>query len=136
MTTPQLKEYFLVVDKLPTVDEFNKAGYLGALPIKEDNKDLWILFRSKKEIQIYEYLKAPDDYKTKEKIFNADIEGYSYVLDTVGNPKYIELQLSKKWLIEDRNIKRELEVIVSDLDQENDLLLHTLYSKTREKNNT
>ncbi|MDX9739453.1 MAG: hypothetical protein RBT33_03815 [Candidatus Dojkabacteria bacterium] len=136
MTTPQLKEHFLVVDKLPTVDEFKKAGYLYALPIKEGTKELWILFRDKREVQIYEYLKAPDDYKTKERIFNADIEGYSYVLDSVGNPEYIELQLSKKWLIEDRNIKRELEVIVSDLDQENDLLLHTLYSKTREKNNT
>jgi hypothetical protein len=133
MTTPQLKEYFLVVDKLPTVDEFNKAGYLCALPIKDDNKERWILLRNKNEMRVYEYLQSPNDYKVKERIFNADIEGYSYVQNEGSKPQFISLQLPKKWVIEDSKIKRELEVVVTDIDQENDHLLHELYSKARDK---
>lgn len=124
---------FLIVKKLPSAKEFLKAKYLYALPVKKDNEELWIIFRNRKEIQTYEYLQSPNDYKVKEKIFSADIKGYSYVQNQGEAPQYIEMQLPEKWVIEDKNMKRELEIVISDLDQNNDQLLHTLYSKTREK---
>ncbi|HRZ19516.1 MAG TPA: hypothetical protein P5136_05660 [Methanofastidiosum sp.] len=128
-----MKGYCLVVDKLPPVDEFKKLGYLCAIPIKDDKKERWVLLRNKNEMRIYEYLQSPNDYKVKERIFNADIEGYSYVQNEGSKPQFISLQLPKKWVIEDSKIKRELEVVVTDIDQENDHLLHELYSKARDK---
>lgn len=133
MKLKDIKNNFLILNKLPSAKEFLKAKYLYALPVMINKKEQWIIFRNQKEVQIYEYLQSPNDYKVKERIFNADIEGYSYVQNEGSKPQYISLQLPKKWVIEDSKIKRELEVVVTDIDQENDQLLHDLYSKARDK---
>lgn len=133
MKLKDIKNNFLILNKLPSDKEFLKVKYLYALPVKINKKEQWIIFRNQKEVQIYEYLQSPNDYKVKERIFNADIEGYSYVQNEGSKPQFISLQLPKKWVIEDSKIKRELEVVVTDIDQENDHLLHELYSKARDK---
>jgi hypothetical protein len=127
------KNNFLILNKLPSAKEFLKVKYLYALPVKINKKEQWIIFRNQKEVQIYEYLQSPNDYRVKEDLFGIIIDkGYAYST-TKGVPTNLQLVLPKKWVIEDSKIKRELEVVVTDIDQENDQLLHELYTKARDK---
>lgn len=129
-----IKKIFFVQQDLPPIEEFIQKGYLHALQIKIDNKDQWIIFRNRREVQLYEYLKSPKDYKAKEKMFDAEtFPEYAYTTKSDGTPDYIRMVLPKKWLIKDKNIKRKLEIVIANKDQENDRLLHTLYSKVRQQ---
>ena len=134
MTIPELRKSFIVFDKLPSSKEFLKNKYTSVISIKEGGKSYYIIFRNLREVRLYSYLQSTKDCKAKEELFGIDIDkGYAYVADGNSAPSYLQLVLPKKWVIEDSKIKRELEVVVTDINQENDQLLHELYSKTRDK---
>ncbi len=133
MTLEELREKFLVLEELPPTEDFVKKKYHSALPVVLKDKAYFIIFRNERESRIYTYLQSPNDYKVKEDLFGIIIEkGYAYATKK-GVPYNLQLVLPKKWVIEDSKIKRELEVVVTDIDQENDQLLHELYTKTRDK---
>ncbi len=133
MTLEKLRENFLVQEKFPTVEEFTKKKFHSAVPIVIEDKAYFVILRNERESRIYTYLQSPNDYKVKEDLFGIIItEGYAYST-TKGIPTNLQLVLPKKWVIEDSKIKRELEVVVTDIDQENDQLLHELYTKARDK---
>ena len=133
MTLKELRENFLVLEKLPPTEDFVNKKYHSALPIILDNKGYVVVFRNERESRIYSFLQSPNDYKVKEDLFGIIIdEGYAYS-STKGVPSNLQLVLPKKWVIEDSKIRRELEVVVTDIDQENDQLLHELYTKARDK---
>lgn len=133
MTLEELRENFLVLEKLPPTEDFVNKKYHSALPIILDNKGYVVVFRNERESRIYSFLQSPNDYKVKEDLFGIIIdEGYAYS-STKGVPSNLQLVLPKKWVIEDSKIRRELEVVVTDIDQENDQLLHELYTKARDK---
>jgi len=133
MTLEELREKFLVLEKLPPTEDFVQKKYHTALPVVLDNKGYFVIFRNERESRIYSFLQSPNDYKVKEDLFGIIIDkGYEYST-TKGIPTNLQLVLPKKWVIEDSKIKRELEVVVTDIDQENDQLLHELYTKARDK---
>ena len=133
MTLEELREKFLVLEKLPPTEDFVNKKYHSALPVVLDDKGYFVVFRNSRESRIYSFLQSPNDYKVKEDLFGIIIdEGYAYST-TKGIPTNLQLVLPKKWVIEDSKIKRELEVVVTDIDQENDQLLHELYTKARDK---
>ena len=133
MSLEELRENFLVLEKFPTTEDFVKKKYHSALPIILDDKGYVVVFRNERESRIYTFLQSPNDYKVKEDLFGIIIDkGYAYTT-TKGVPTNLQLVLPKKWVIEDSKIKRELEVVVTDIDQENDQLLHDLYTKARDK---
>ena len=133
MTLEELREKFLVLEKLPPTEDFVQKKYHTALPVVLDNKGYFVIFRNERESRIYSFLQSPNDYKVKEDLFGIIIDkGYEYST-TKGIPTNLQLVLPKKWIIEDSKIKRELEVVVTDIDQENDHLLHELYTKARDK---
>lgn len=133
MDIKELRENFLVLEKLPTPEDFTKKKYHSAVPIVIENKAYFVILKNERESRIYAYLQSPNDYKVKEGLFGIIIEkGYAYSTNK-GVPYNLQLVLPKKWVIEDSKIKRELEVVVTDIDQENDYLLHELYTKTRDK---
>jgi len=133
MSLEELREKFLVQDKYPTTEEFTKKKFHSAVPIIIEDKAYVVILRNERESRIYTYLQSPNDYKVKEDLFGIIIEkGYAYST-TKGIPTNLQLVLPKKWIIEDSKIKRELEVVVTDIDQKNDQLLHELYTKTRDK---
>ena len=133
MTLEELRENFLVLEKLPPTEDFVNKKYHSALPVVLDDKGYFVVFRNERESRIYSFLQSPNDYKVKEDLFGIIIdEGYAYST-TKGIPTNLQLVLPKKWVIEDSKIRRELEVVVTDIDQENDQLLHELYTKARDK---
>ena len=133
MTLEELREKFLVLEKFPPTEDFVNKKYHSALPVVLDDKGYFVVFRNSRESRIYSFLQSPNDYKVKEDLFGIIIdEGYAYST-TKGIPTNLQLVLPKKWVIEDSKIKRELEVVVTDIDQENDQLLHELYTKARDK---
>lgn len=133
ITLKELRENFLVLEKLPPTEDFVQKKYHSALPVVLDNKGYFVIFRNERESRIYSFLQSPNDYKVKEDLFGIIIDkGYAYST-TKGVPTNLQLVLPKKWVIEDSKIKRELEVVVTDIDQENDQLLHELYTKARDK---
>ena len=133
ITLKELRENFLVLEKLPPTEDFVQKKYHSALPVVLDNKGYFVIFRNERESRIYSFLQSPNDYKVKEDLFGIIIDkGYAYST-TKGVPTNLRLVLPKKWVIEDSKIKRELEVVVTDIDQENDQLLHELYTKARDK---
>lgn len=133
MTLKELKENFLVQETPPTAEDFKKYHYHSAVPISIDNKSYFVILKNELERRKYEYLESPNDYKVKEGIFGVIIDkGYAYMA-TKGIPTNLQLVLPNKWTLEDRNTKRDLEVVITDVDQANDQLLHDLYTKTRDK---
>jgi len=133
MTLEELREKFLVLEKFPPTEDFVNKKYHSALPVVLDDKGYFVVFRNSRESRIYSFLQSPNDYKVKEDLFGIIIdEGYAYST-TKGIPTNLQLVLPKKWVIEDSKIRRELEVVVTDIDQENDQLLHELYTKARDK---
>jgi len=134
MTLKELRKNFLVQETLPTAKEFTKYKYHSAVPIVIEEKRYFVILKNSIDSRIYTYLQNPNDYKVKEDIFGIMIKkGYAYT-EKNGIPNNIQLVLPEKWSLEDSKIKRELEVIITDVEQENDQLLHELYTKTREKN--
>lgn len=133
MNINKIKENFLVLENPPSTEDFKRHGYHSATPIFISDKIYWVIFRNKHESILYEYLQAPNDYKVKENLFGIVInKGYAYTTKK-GVPDYLQLVPSDKWEIKDKNIKRELDIVISNKDQSNDQLLHYLYTKTREK---
>jgi len=134
MTLKELRKNFLVQEIMPTAEEFTKYKYHSAVPVVIDEKTYFVILKDSIDSRIYTYLHNPNGYKVKEDIFGVIIDkGYAYIRKN-GLPNILQLVLPKKWTIEDSKIKRELEVIITNVDQENDQLLHELYTRTRERN--
>lgn len=131
MKVKDLREANLwVKDRQPTLKDYQDEKCISAYRLIEEGKEYWLLIRNKRDQMIYEYLKSPDDYKTKERIFGASLEeGYA----DVGNMAYTEFVLQEPLIIEEKNHKRKLIVLVSNKNTENDKLLHSLSIKTRQE---
>jgi hypothetical protein len=134
MTLEELRKNFLVKEKPPTKEDFESGKCFLAEPfIEKDKRVFWIWFENYEEYKKYEYLESPSDYKTKEKLFGVLVEkGYAYITKK-GTPSRIQLVLPEKWEIKDKNIKRSLSVVLQGIDEDNDRLLHDLYTKARGK---
>jgi len=133
MTLEELRKNFLVQEVLPNTKDFVNKKYHSAVPIIDGGKTYFVVFRNSRESRIYTYLQSTNDYKVKEELFGVIIDkGFAYTTKN-GKPENLQLVLPKKWIIEDSKIKRVLEVVVTNFDQENNQLLHELYTKVREK---
>ncbi|MDD4381787.1 MAG: hypothetical protein PHE21_00365 [Candidatus Dojkabacteria bacterium] len=128
-TLEELRKYFLVQKTMPTAQEFTKYNYHSAVPIVIEDNTYFVILRDNIESMLYSYLQKPNDYKVKEEMFGATLDhGYLYA----GNPpRFIQLVLPKKWEIKEKNISRILDVVVTDIDQDNKSLLHKLYKRVR-----
>jgi hypothetical protein len=134
MTLKEIKKYFLIKKTPPNEEVFKTQKLHSTEPLKIDNQLVWVLFRSPEESRLFDYLQNKNDYKSKEKLFGVIIdEGYAYSTKK-GVPHNLQLVLKKPWLIEEKNISRKLEVVVTDIDTDNKYLLHDLYTKVRKSN--
>ncbi len=132
MTLDELKKNFLLSERLPSEEEYKKNKYSSTQLVIIEGKAYWLIFRTRLERIMYEYLENSNNYKAKESLFGIGIKkGYAYV-SKQSLPFFIQLVLPQKWVIEDRNIKRELSIVVTNGDNPNKNLLHELYSKTRD----
>jgi hypothetical protein len=131
MTLAEIRKNFLLVKDIPSVKEFSANHYHSVVPITEDGNSYFIVLRNSTESMLYNYLQKPNDYKIKEQIFGVVVDkGYAYTTKD-GVPNNMQLVLPKKWKIKDKNISRELEVVVTNIDQDNKTLLHELYKRVR-----
>jgi len=132
MKLVELKKRFTIIPgKLPA-NTLKKYRAHSAERFIIDGKEYWAVFKSPREQDIFTFLTSKEGYKVKEHLFGVVIdEGYAYTKGQGEAPDYMQLVLPNKWKIKDRNIEREFTVVVSNIDEENDPLLHELYSKTR-----
>lgn len=134
MNLKDIKEYFLVQKSPLKEKDLLDKKYTSAQPITSESKVFWVLFKNQQESRLFDYLQNKNDYRSKEKLFGIIIdEGYAYSTKK-GIPHNLQLVLKKPWSIKEKNISRELEVVITDEDTENKYLLHNLYSKVRKGN--
>lgn len=132
MTIEELKKRFVVETEKPTPEDFKTFKVIEPYIADEI---YYIYFKDYSEYKLFRYLETSKDYKSKEELFGIDTE----LTETyIQNPetktiKYIQKKLPKKWVISDKKIKREIDVFITNINDENKQLLHTLYLKTRKK---
>jgi hypothetical protein len=130
----EIKDIFTVSKNPPKDKDLLDKKYTSAQPITSEGQDFWVLFKNQQESRLFDYLQNKNNYRSKEKLFGIIIdEGYAYSTKK-GIPHNLQLVLKKPWSIKEKNISRELEVVITDEDTENKYLLHNLYSKVRKGN--
>lgn len=132
MTIEELKKRFVVKTEKPTPEDFNTFKIIEPYI---DDEIYYIYFKNNAEFKLFHYLESSQNYKSKEELFGIDTEQTEIYIQ---NPetktiKYIQKKLPKKWVISDKKIKREIDVFITNVNDENKQLLHTLYMKTRKK---
>lgn len=126
-------EHFEILDEKPTLKylkELNSPSYFEEI---RDGKKYWIIFKTVYGSRLYDYLFSKKDYEAKEKLFGIDDEGNVTIEDGNENYDFIQYKVPKDWILSDKKIKRKLKVIVTDVNQKNDRLLHSIYLKIRSK---
>jgi hypothetical protein len=132
MDLQTIKKYFHIYKGKPDLSYLESDFFHSIANIEIEGTTYNVELKDNTDSVLFEYLKNPNDYKAKEALFGVIIEdGYARLGVKEKAPVYLQLVLPKPWVISDKNITRELAVVISNSDQSNDSLRHEMYRRTR-----